>query len=277
MKFQLKALAAAVVLAAAIPAQANLVLPSTGNGSSILVLIDSAKNLTATFDLGLNYLNFNTVASAGAIGSNNALTGTGLTVNLASSTNANYAATLSAFTTAGGTLANSSWAFLSADGLGQGVGAQGLFTSFAGAGAATQTNPLGTAIGAWNTALTTLNTTNLLGTSTLSATTTGAALQGTAIPAVYNLATGKLNNAGAVIFGAVGSTALGVNQYISGSSAFVAATNNIFTGATMTLDANGLFTYSTAATVAAVPETNTWAMAMLGLGFMGFVARRKQA
>jgi hypothetical protein len=40
------------------------------------------------------------------------------------------------------------------------------------------------------------------------------------------------------------------------------------------LGSNGLLTY-TATTVAAVPETNTWAMAMLGLGFMGFVARRR--
>jgi hypothetical protein len=272
MKFQLKALAAAAILAASIPAQANVALPSTGNGSSILVLIDRVSNLTATFDLGLNYSNFNTVASAGAIGANNALTGTGLSFDLAN--NANYSATWNAFTSNGGVLANSTWAFLAADGQGTGtVGSQGLFSTFAGAGAATTTNPLGTAIGAWGTTLTNVNFVNLVGTSTFGATTTGAALQNTAISAPYNV-TGKLNNVGAVVFGNVGST-LGVNQYITGATVVAAAQNTIFTGASMSLGANGLLTYTTAA--APIPEADTWAMMMLGLGFMGFVARRKQA
>jgi hypothetical protein len=47
------------------------------------------------------------------------------------------------------------------------------------------------------------------------------------------------------------------------------------TGDFWNLSASGLLTYTGAATVAAVPETNTWAMALLGLGFMGFVARRR--
>ncbi len=42
------------------------------------------------------------------------------------------------------------------------------------------------------------------------------------------------------------------------------------------LNAAGVLTYNTAAT-APVPEADTWAMMLLGLGFMGFVARRRQA
>lgn len=40
------------------------------------------------------------------------------------------------------------------------------------------------------------------------------------------------------------------------------------------LSTAGVLTYNT---VTAVPEADTWAMMLLGLGFMGFVARRKQA
>jgi PEP-CTERM motif len=40
------------------------------------------------------------------------------------------------------------------------------------------------------------------------------------------------------------------------------------------LNSAGVLSYST---VTAVPEADTWAMMLLGLGFMGFVARRKQA
>jgi hypothetical protein len=53
-------------------------------------------------------------------------------------------------------------------------------------------------------------------------------------------------------------------------------------GATATADfwnlaANGTLTYTGAAATAPVPEADTWAMMLLGLGFMGFVARRRQA
>ena len=64
-------------------------------------------------------------------------------------------------------------------------------------------------------------------------------------------------------------------QYTSAATTFVTPTLTVFgNGAKFNLGTNGSLVYST---VAAVPEADTWAMMMLGLGFMGFVARRKQA
>jgi MYXO-CTERM domain-containing protein len=58
------------------------------------------------------------------------------------------------------------------------------------------------------------------------------------------------------------------NQFLQEGA--LTATNDVWN-----LGANGVLTYTGTTAVAAVPETNTWAMALLGLGFMGFVARRR--
>jgi hypothetical protein len=60
-----------------------------------------------------------------------------------------------------------------------------------------------------------------------------------------------------------GLTAQVVNQYMGENPTTVADT--------WKLSATGQLTYATAA----VPEADSWAMAMLGLGLMGFVARRR--
>ena len=87
---------------------------------------------------------------------------------------------------------------------------------------------------------------------------------------------GKNFNLGNVAVGAIGSD-LGVFQYTNATSTFAAPGLTFFgNGAKFNLAGNGSLLYSTT-TVAAVPEADTWAMMLLGLGFMGFVARRKQA
>jgi len=265
MKFQLKALAAAAILAASIPAQAALTLPNTGNGSTILVIIDSVANLTATYDLGLHYSDFNQIASAGALGTQGSFS-----ANLA--TDANYSATWAAFTANGGSLANAQYAFITADNLGAGAGAQGYITSFASAGAATQTSaPIGTAVGSLNTVLGNIDFLGTLQSNMNTSAASGAALNSGAIAGVYN--TGKLGNTGNFIFANLGTT-MGLSQYVLGASVVAQAGKALFpTTTSLSLLSNGQFSY----TVAAVPEANTWAMMMLGLGFMGFVARRKQA
>jgi hypothetical protein len=61
---------------------------------------------------------------------------------------------------------------------------------------------------------------------------------------------------------------------VTGASVIAASnqtTLNSLAFNTFNLGTNGTLTY-----VGAVPEADTWAMMMLGLGFMGFVARRKQ-
>jgi hypothetical protein len=271
MKMKLKALAAAVILAASIPAQATLTLPNTGNGSAVLVIIDTAANLTATFDTGLFYSNFNQIASAGALGTQG-----DFTLDLAN--NANYSATWAAFTANGGSLATAQYAFVAADNLGAGAGGQGYLASFASAGAATQTSsPVGTAAGNLNLALTNLDFVGTLQSNMNTSANPGASLQGTSINGVYT--GGKLGNTGGFIFANLGTT-MGFEQYVLGTSTVAQAGKVILpssaTSPTFTLLSNGLFSYASG-TVAAVPETDTWAMAMLGVGFMGFVARRKQA
>jgi PEP-CTERM motif len=272
MKFQLKALAAAVVLAASIPAHATLTLPNTGNGSAVLVMIDSAANLVATFDTGKLYSDFNQIASAGALG-----TQASFSLDLAN--NANYSATWAAFLANGGSLTNAQYAFVAADNNGAGVGQQGYVASFASPGAAAQTSsPVGTAAGNLNLALTNVDFVGTLQSNLNTSSNPGAALQSSVgqpgTVGVY--AGGKLGNTGGFIFANLGTT-MGFEQYVLGTSTVAQAGKLLLPASastpTFSLLNNGLFTYS----VAAVPEADTWAMAMLGVGFMGFVARRKQA
>jgi hypothetical protein len=268
MKFQLKAIAAAVILAAALPAHASLELPNTGNGSTVLVVLDRTANLTATFDLGLHYSDFNQIASAGALGAS--ASAPALNWDLAS--NPNYAATWSALFSNGATLPNLQYAFLAADNLGAGTGGQGFIASFAGAGAPTQTSaPVGTAAGQLNITLGNIDSVGTLQSNINTSAADGAALN-SGVSGVYNVS-GKLNNIGNFVFANVGTT-MGMSQYVLGATTVSQAGTTIFgNGAQLQLLSNGLLSYTT---VAAVPEADTWAMMMLGLGFMGFVARRKQ-
>ncbi|OYY98157.1 MAG: hypothetical protein B7Y32_06565 [Methylophilales bacterium 16-45-7] len=89
---------------------------------------------------------------------------------------------------------------------------------------------------------------------------------------------GKANGgSNSVVVGNVGQS-LAVYQNVIGSSNFGPTASTIFgNNAAFTFTANGALTYTTNDIVAEVPEADTWAMMLLGLGFMGFAARRKQA
>jgi hypothetical protein len=270
MKFQLKALAAAAILAASIPAQAAIELPNTGNGSTVLVLIDKTANLTATFDLGLHYSDFNQIASAGALGTQGSFA-----LDLANA--ANYSATWAALFANGATLPNLQYAFIAADNLGAGAGNQGFIASLATLGPTSQTSaPVQTAAGTLNNTLNNVDFVGTLQTNLNTSVANGAALQ-SGVDGAYT--TGKLNGVGSFIFANLDTT-MGFSQYVIGTSTISQAGKVLLpasaTTPTFTLLNNGQFSFS-AASVAAVPEANTWAMMMLGLGFMGFVARRKQA
>jgi len=77
---------------------------------------------------------------------------------------------------------------------------------------------------------------------------------------------------GSVTVGNAGQS-LAVYQNLYGSGPFTATSSAIFANnASFTFTADGALTY-----VTAVPEADSWAMMLLGLGFMGFAARRKQA
>lgn len=267
MKFQLKALAAAAILAAAIPAQAAIDTNASGNGSFILTVLDKVTNVSATFDLGKNYFDFNQSAAAGAV-SNVTAPGTSFSWDLAG--NANYSAAWTSFLGAS-TLANTFYAITAGDNNGFGstaAASRGIITTYVGAGAGTTTNLLGAL------AFMDLYVANagVVAGSTLNTVANGSVFVQTAEAETY-YAANKNNGSGVITLGAIG-TSLGVAQTLSTASNLSQATTSVFgNGAQFSLASNGALVYS----VAAVPEADTWAMMMLGLGFMGFVARRKQA
>lgn len=265
MKFQLKALAAAAILAAALPAQAAIDAAASGNGSMILTVLDTVSGVSAGFDLGKNYLDFNQVAAAGAV-SNVTASGTSFSWDLAS--NPDYATTWANFLTASASDANIRYAITGGDNLGTGAGLRGYVTTYSGAGASTTTTALLTALSAHDQYTANLG---VLAGSNTNTVANGSALQ---VPNTTFYLGNKNNNTGPLATGALGAD-LGVIQSVSAAANLSPVSNTIFgNGAHFNLASNGTLIYST---VAAVPEADTWAMMLLGLSFMGFVARRKQA
>lgn len=265
MKFQLKALAAALALAAvAVPAQAAIDTNASGNGSFILTVLDKVAHVSAAFDLGKNYLDFNQVATAGAVSSVTA-SGTSFTWDLAS--NADYSAAWTSFLGAAN-LANVTYAVTGGDNLGNGAGSRGYITTYAGAGASS-TSQLLTALGNFdaytaNLAVVAGNNVNLVA--------NGSAFQS---PETGYYGSGKNFNTGVVTMGTIG-TSLGVAQSVSAAANLTQVSTTIFgNGAQFTLANNGALSYSTNAVVTPIPEADTSAMMLAGLGLMGLIARRR--
>lgn len=266
MKFQLKALATALALSAvAVPAQAAIDTNLSGNGSFILTVFDRTASVSATFDLGKNYLDFNQVAAAGAVSSVTA-SGTSFSWNLAG--NADYSAAWTSFLGTS-SLANTQWSITGGDKLGSGAGSTGYITTYAGTGSSTTTQML-TALGNMDTSVGNIA---VVAGSTMLTAANGAAYQAS-VP-TYFLG-GKNNGTGVVAVGAIG-TSLGVAQSVSASSNLSQVSTTIFgNGAQFTLASNGALSYTTNPIVTPpVPEADTWAMMMVGLGLMGFMARRR--
>lgn len=279
MKFQLKALAAAMVLAAAVPAHAAVDLGTTGNGSLSLSVFDRAANVSVVFDLGKSYSDFSVIGTSFADSNADDL-GKSLSWNL---TSGDYATAWSTFTSLTNS-ANWQFAVIAVDNAGSGAGNRGLISTLNQATVtALTTNPLQAQITNWDSYLAE-NTANSAviyqnhGTDLVpTGVANGASVAnvGQAYVGTYYLA-GKNFNSGSIAVGNVGQS-LAVYQNVTGSTAFGATTSTIFgNGAAFTFTANGALTYATNPVVE-VPEADTWAMMMLGLGFMGFVARRKQA
>lgn len=264
MKFQLKALAAAAILAASIPAQAAIDTAASGNSSFVLTVFDATANVQASFDLGQNYLAFNQVAGAGAVSSVTA-PGTSFSWNLA--TNADYSAAWTSFLGAA-TLPNIKYAITAVDNLGAGAGSRGYITTLAATGGNLTTSAMTTGLGNFDTYVASQNFGGHVAANG-SLFTASAATANT----LYNNNRVGGTTTGPTTVGSIGSS-LGVIQVTGAATAFANTTPTVFgNGAFFNLSNTGALVYS----VAAVPEADTWAMMMLGLGFMGFVARRKQA
>ena len=275
MKFQVKALAVALALVAAVPAQAALSLPNTGNGSLMLTVFDRVANVTSLFDLGFTYNDFNQSTAAGTVGVVGAASQSNQSWDL---TTGDYATTWTALLAANaGLTSNLSFGVVAADNLGAyatGTGAQGYIATYAGVGSTVLSGPVITAVGALNTAIGNGTNANVITLVNTFPTTTGnGASLFAGVPGVFNV-TGKLNNVGNPIMGAIGST-LSMEQVLTGASAIGASTTTIYAANTFTLSSTGMLSYVNTAAVAAVPEADTSAMMLAGLGLMGFIARRR--
>ena len=278
MKFQLKALSAALALLVALPASAAIDKAVTGNGSVVLTLLDRVGTISATFDLGKNYSDFsvspnvagNTSVNGGFLPTGIDAEGVSLSWNL---TQGDYAAAWTSFLSVG-TLANTKWGVIAGDVTGSGAGGRGYITTAApGAGSPISSSSVSTVVGSFDVYLTQANAEGNHPT-VANGGSTAIAGQGYAGSAVI-AADGSLFGKGPFSMNTIGSDSR-VIQLSSTTSTGQANQYTFANNAKFNLSSAGLLTYSTNP-IAAVPEANTWAMMLLGLGMMGFIARRKQS
>jgi hypothetical protein len=265
MNFKMKALVAAVALTASMSASAAMQNTNTGDSSLILTAYDTTNNISLTVDLGYTLNTFD------------------LTSNASWDISAgNYA---DAWTTFWGTAAaaNVQWAVFAGDRTG-GVTAgdqrmlttvaSSTWTNVANSVLANQMAAMDTYINANNALLTNSNHSSVAdGASTA---ISGAAWAETGT--VYGIS-GKINVQGSDTMSVLGTNANIWTIARSGSNNLIASTatkmsNNGF-NPYFNLSSNGTLTYTAA--VAAVPEADSWAMLLAGLGLMGFIARRRTA
>ena len=260
MKFKFKALVASLALVAALPANAAIDLSSTGNSSLVLTLIDATAGVSATFDLGINKNSFSQ--------------STNQTFNI---TTGDYSAAWTSFVAAA-TMSRVQYAVFAGDNVGSGAGARSLFTTGS-------TDPLtsvgttlfGTSLSAFDTYLSANNqqSTNFSAANGGSFVTSSAGVAYAGDGAAYGGNGGMIGNAGADTNGLIG-TNLNVYNILGGANglAQTSVTKLAFDGFNpyFNLTNAGELTY-----VAAVPEADTSAMMLAGVGLMAFIARRRKA
>ena len=270
MKFQLKAIAAALALAVTLPAHAAIDKAISGNGSLVLTLLDRIGTISATFDLGKNYSDFsvspnvaaNTSVNGGYLPSGVDAPGTSFSWNL---TQGDYAAAWTSFLSVG-TLANTTWGVLAGDVLGSGVGGRGYITTVApGAGTPISSSSVSTGGGNLDVYLSAVNfdPNNLVTTQTIAANGGSTAIAGQSYAgSAVIAANGALSGKGPTTMNAIGLDS-SVIQVSSTTNIGQANQYTFANNAHFNLSNAGLLTYSTAG-VAAVPEADTWAMMFMG-------------
>lgn len=268
MKFQLKALVAALALSAAtLPAQAAMQTPTaSGNSSMILTLLDFSNNVSATFDLGYTYSEFNSLVTAA--NSNGGAFSWDIT-------GGDYAAAWASFSDIAN-LSTTKWAIFAGDNTGTGAGDRGMITTYKSGANQTNSNALQNAIvGAHNY----MNSNNSQGNhgsvddgASFVNSNTAASYAGRA--GAYG-STGRLNASGHVSMDLLGSSMTLVQQEI-GATAASRPSFDILAGAngsyTFSMDNAGKLTF-----LSPVPEADSYAMLLAGLGVVGLVARRRKA
>ena len=272
MKFQLKAVAAALALVASVPASAAIDQAVTGNSSFVLSVWDTAANISASFDLGKNYSEFSIASNASFANSGVTNPGSSFAWDL---TSGDYAVAWTSFAAVANE-AGASWAITAADNLGAGAGSRGYITTYTGAPfAAFNTNGLVAGVGKFDVYVDNLGTNeSLVQNHTTTSNGANTAVNGKLSYAPEYYFAGRNFGTGPMSVGTVGSS-LGIVQTVTGANAVAQVTNTVFgNGASFLLSSNGQLNFTT---ITAVPEPETYALLLAGLGFMGFVARRKQA
>lgn len=267
MKFQYKALVAALALSAAtVPAQAAVTLASSGSSSLVLSLLDNANNISATFDLGYNYSNFSDLVTAANSGS--------FTWDL---TTGDYADAWSTFSSVAN-LSTAKWAIYAGDNTGSGVGARGIISTYVSGNKLTATQQLNTSLGNFDSYLNGANalpshSTTENGGSTAAS---GNAYAGRSV--AYGTA-GRINVSGHVSAGNFGDS-LTVVQELGGASVAAPTTFSTLGNAqgnyTFSISNAGALSFNVPA-ITPVPEADSYAMLLAGLGVVGLVARRRKA
>ena len=264
MKFQYKALVAALALStASLSAQAAMDLGSTGNGSFVLS-IWNADIGSATFDLGFNYNSFASLVNQGSFDIATGSYADAWTFISGSSSKPTY------------------WAVFAGDsqGTARTAGAYGYYTTanstdgmsqIASAGAvSTVVNKMDTYISANNIISSGNHGSETNGASTATLTETAGAGSANAY------GTGKPGSAGPIARAEIGQSIEMLHVLSQGTKAptaeFVA--NAAGTNYTFKLSSAGLLTVGA---VTAVPEADSYAMLLAGLGVIGLVARRRKA
>lgn len=262
MNFKMKALVAAAVAAMSVSGVASAALdnaPSgTGENSSIVLsLYDKANNVSALFDLGYNYQTF---AFGGTQSASSA------SWNLASG---DYAEAWSTFFSSAD-VANIQWGVVGADYAGLGDGARGVISTYNTKNTITSINTVNlnkVLMGVNNYITANQNKGNHLTVENGASVALG---QGTdSAFTIYK--SGNIVSNGTYALAGLGQTQ-GVIQYTSGASSLKVGPQYIY-DATFTLGADGVLRY----TVAAVPEPETYALLLAGLGLVGAAARRRKS
>ena len=270
MKFQVKALVAALALSAAtIQAQAAMTSATSGSSSLILTLLDFNSNVSATFDLGYSYDTFQDLVSAAGT------TGT-YTFNLAGG---DYANAWTAYWDIASST-NTKWAIYAADGTGSGAGARGIISTYKSGANLTNSNQLQTSIGNFNTYITQNNgLDNHNSVENGASVVTSNLVNSFAGKAIAYGSTGRINAQGHVSMDNLGQSMTVVQQLTGAAAASPVAFNTLGNAQgdyTFSMASTGVLTFSTPlAVITPVPEADSYAMLLAGLGVLALVRRRQ--
>lgn len=270
MKFQVKTLVAALALTAAtVPAHAAMTSATSGSSSLILTLLDFNSNVSATFDLGYSYDTFqDLVNAAGSTGN--------YTFDLAGGDYAN--AWTSYWSVASST--NTKWAVYAADGTGSGAGARGIISTYKSGANLTNSNQLQTSIGNFNTYITQNNgLDNHNSVENGASVVTSNLVNSFAGKAVAYGSTGRINAQGHVSMNNLDQSMTVVQQLTGATAAAPVAFNTLGNAQgdyTFKMSSTGILSFSVPV-VTPVPEADSYAMLLAGLGIVGVIARRRKA